>query len=101
VYPSEVEATLYEHPDIVEAAVVGIPHPHYGEEVAAVVVVRPGAPQDGPAITAWSRERLSTYKIPRIVQFVDELPKGSTGKIIKRAIDREPLAKIASDQAAK
>jgi long-chain acyl-CoA synthetase len=100
VYPSEVEAALYEHPDIVEAAVVGIPHPHYGEEVAAVVVVRPGSPQDGPAITAWSRERLSAYKIPRIVQFVDELPKGSTGKIIKRAIDREPLAKIASDQAA-
>jgi long-chain acyl-CoA synthetase len=100
VYPSEVEATLYEHPDIVEAAVVGIPHPHYGEEVAAVVVVRPGSPQDGPAITAWSRERLSAYKIPRVVHFVDELPKGSTGKIIKRAIDREPLAKIASDQAA-
>jgi long-chain acyl-CoA synthetase len=101
VYPSEVEAALYEHPDIVEAAVVGIPHPHYGEEVAAVVVVRPGSPQDGPAITAWSRERLSAYKIPRIVQFVDELPKGSTGKILKREIDREPLAKIASDQAAK
>jgi long-chain acyl-CoA synthetase len=101
VYPSEVEAALYEHPDIVEAAVVGIPHPHYGEEVAAVVVVRPGSPQDGPAITAWSRERLSAYKIPRIVHFVDELPKGSTGKIIKRAIDREPLAKIADDQAAK
>jgi long-chain acyl-CoA synthetase len=100
VYPSEVEATLYEHPDIVEAAVVGIPHPHYGEEVAAVVVVRPGSPHDGPAVTAWSRERLSAYKIPRIVQFVDELPKGSTGKIIKRAIDREPLAKIAADQAA-
>jgi long-chain acyl-CoA synthetase len=100
VYPSEVEAALYEHPDIVEAAVVGIPHPHYGEEVAAVVVVRAGSPHDGPAITAWSRERLSAYKIPRIVQFVDELPKGSTGKIIKRAIDREPLAKIAADQAA-
>src|ERR1700756_3295061 len=100
VYPSEVEAALYEQPDVVEAAVVGVPHPHYGEEVAAVVVVRPGSPQDGPAITAWSRERLSAYKIPRIVQFVDELPRGSTGKIIKRAIDREPLAKIASDQAA-
>ena len=101
VYPSEVESALYEHPDIVEAAVVGIPHPHYGEEVAAVVVVRPGSPQNGPAIIAWSRERLSAYKIPRIVQFVDELPKGSTGKIIKRAIDREPLAKIAADQATK
>jgi len=98
VYPSEVEAVLYEHPDIVEAAVVGIPHEHYGEEVAAVVVVRPGSPQDGPAITAWSRERLSAYKIPRIVQFVDELPKGSTGKLLKRAIDREPLVKIAADQ---
>ena len=101
VYPSEVEGALYEHPDIVEVAVVGVPHPHYGEEVAAVVVVRAGAPQDGPAITAWSREKLSAYKIPRIVQFVDELPKGSTGKILKRAIDREPLAKIAADQAAK
>src|ERR1700741_5142776 len=101
VYPSEVEATLYEHPDIVEAAVVRIPHPPYGEEVAAVVVVRPGSPHDGPAITAWSRERLSAYKIPRVVQFVNELPKGSTGKILKREIDRESLAKIAADQAAK
>jgi long-chain acyl-CoA synthetase len=100
VYPSEVEAVLYEHPDIVEAAVVGIPHPHYGEEVAAVVVVRPGSPHDGPAITAWSRELLSAYKIPRVVQFVDELPKGSTGKILKRAIDRGPLAEIAADQGA-
>jgi long-chain acyl-CoA synthetase len=99
VYPSEVEAVLYEHPDIVEAAVVGIPHEHYGEEVAAVVVVRPGSRQDGPAITAWSRERLSAYKIPRVVQFVDELPKGSTGKLLKRAIDREPLVKIAADQS--
>jgi long-chain acyl-CoA synthetase len=59
------------------ASAFGIPHPHYGEEVAAVVVVRPGSPQDGPAITAWSRERLSAYKIPRVVHFVDELPKGS------------------------
>src|ERR1700757_281750 len=100
VYPSEVEEALYEHPDIVEAAVVGIPDPKYGEEVAAVVVVRPGSPHDGPAITDWSRKRLSAYKIPRVVQFVDELPKGSTGKIVKRAIDREPLAKIAAEQAA-
>jgi long-chain acyl-CoA synthetase len=101
VYPSEVEAVLYEHPDIIEAAVVGIAHEHYGEEVAAVVVVRSSSPQDGPAITTWSRERLSAYKIPRVVQFVDELPKGSTGKILKRAIDREPLAEILSGQSGK
>lgn len=101
VYPSEVEAVLYEHPDIIEAAVVGIAHEHYGEEVAAVVVVRPSSPQDGSAITAWSRERLSAYKIPRVVQFVDKLPVGSTGKILKRAIERESLAKILADQSEK
>jgi long-chain acyl-CoA synthetase len=101
VYPSEVEAVLYEHPDIIEAAVVGIAHDHYGEEVAAVVVVHPTSPQDGAAIAAWSRERLSAYKIPRVVTFVDELPRGSTGKILKRAIDREPLARILADQPTK
>jgi long-chain acyl-CoA synthetase len=101
VYPSEVEAVLYEHPDIIEAAVIGIPHEHYGEEVAAVVVVHPAAAQDGPAITAWSRERLSAYKIPRVVKFVDELPKGSTGKILKRAIERGPLAEMLADQSEK
>lgn len=101
VYPSEVEAVLYEHPDVIEAAVVGITHEHYGEEVAAVVVVNPAAPQDGPAITAWVRERLSSYKIPRVVQFVDRLPTGSTGKILKRAIDRGSLADMLADQSGR
>jgi long-chain acyl-CoA synthetase len=101
VYPSEVEAVLYEHPDVIEAAVVGITHEHYGEEVAAVVVVSPAAPQDGAAITAWARERLSSYKIPRVVQFVDKLPTGSTGKILKRAIDRGSLADMLADQSGR
>lgn len=101
VYPSEVEAVLYEHPDIIEAAVVGIPHDHYGEEVGAVVVVGPSSPQDGPAITAWSRQRLSAYKIPRVVQFVEKLPTGSTGKILKREIDRGSLAELLADQSEK
>jgi long-chain acyl-CoA synthetase len=101
VYPSEVEAVLYEHPDVIEAAVVGIMHEHYGEEVAAVVVVNPAAPQDGAAITAWARERLSAYKIPRVVQFVDKLPTGSTGKILKRAIDRGSLAEMLADQSGR
>jgi long-chain acyl-CoA synthetase len=99
VYPSEVEAVLYEHPDVIEAAVVGIADDHYGEEVAAVVVVTPGAPRDGAAIAAWVRERLSAYKIPRVVQFVDQLPTGSTGKILKRAIDRGSLAAMLADQS--
>jgi long-chain acyl-CoA synthetase len=72
----------------------------YTTDFAVERFMRPGSRRDGPAITAWSRERLSAYKIPRVVQFVDELPKGSTGKLLKRAIDRDPLVKIAADQSS-
>ncbi|MFW0794925.1 AMP-binding protein [Gordonia sp. CPCC 205515] len=91
VYPGEVEEVLYQHPDVVEAAVIGVPDAHYGEEVAAVVALRPGAAVTADDITTWSREKLSAYKVPRIVRFVDALPKGSTGKILKREIDRSEL----------
>ncbi|MFJ9176031.1 long-chain fatty acid--CoA ligase [Streptomyces sp. NPDC102360] len=87
VYPREVEEVLYEHPDIVEAAVIGVPDAHYGEEVAAVVALRPGAALDIQALRAWAKERLSAYKVPHLLAVVDELPKGATGKILKRAID--------------
>jgi long-chain acyl-CoA synthetase len=88
VYPREVEEVLYEHPDVVEAAVVGVPHDHYGEEVAAAIALRPGVTPDAAALRAWAKERLSAYKVPHLVAFVDTLPKGATGKILKRAIDR-------------
>ena len=78
VYPGEVEEVLYQHPDIIEAAVIGIPDDYYGEEVAAVVAVRPGSDLEADDVTSWARERLSAYKIPRVVQFIDALPKGST-----------------------
>lgn len=91
VYPAEVEEVLYAHPDVTEVAVVAVPHEHYGEEVAAVVVLRPGAALAGSELTAWAREHLSAYKIPRIVAFVDDLPKGPSGKILKRAIDKTIL----------
>ncbi|AOW93049.1 AMP-dependent synthetase [Rhodococcus sp. WMMA185] len=91
VYPSEVEEVLYSYPDIVEAAVVGVPDDYYGEEVAAVVSTAPGVELDTAQLTEWARERLSAYKIPRIVSVVDTLPKGSTGKILKRSIDRTAL----------
>ncbi|QHE68736.1 class I adenylate-forming enzyme family protein [Rhodococcus sp. WAY2] len=91
VYPSEIEEVLYTHPDVVEAAVVGVPDDHYGEEVAAVVALLPGSELDGAELTRWTRERLSAYKIPRIISIVDALPKGSTGKILKRSIDKAAL----------
>ncbi len=91
VYPREVEEVLYRHPDIVEVAVVGVPDDYYGEEVAAVIVGSPGAALDGEEITRWTKDYLSSYKVPRVFSFVDELPKGATGKILKRSIDREAL----------
>ncbi|MEV6218203.1 AMP-binding protein [Nocardia sp. NPDC051833] len=98
VYPSEVEEVLYEHPDIVEAAVVGVPDEYYGEEVAAVVTPRAGSTLTAADIDTWTRERLSAYKIPRVIQFVEQLPKGSTGKILKREIDRTALRSTASSR---
>ncbi|MET9451950.1 class I adenylate-forming enzyme family protein [Streptomyces cinerochromogenes] len=102
VYPGEVEEVLYEHPDIVEAAVVGVPDAHYGEEVAALVTVRAGSALGAAEVSSWARERLSAYKIPRIVRFVDALPKGPSGKILKRSIDRTGLTRDAppADAAA-
>lgn len=91
VYPREVEEVLYTHPDIVEAAVIGVPDAHYGEEIAAVITPKPGVAIEPEALRAWAKERLSAYKVPKIYQFVDALPKGATGKILKRAIDREGL----------
>ena len=87
VYPREVEEALYEHPDVLEAVVVGIPDDVLGEEVAAVVVARPETSPSADEIQDWVKERVAAYKYPRRVVFVEELPKGPTGKILKRAID--------------
>jgi long-chain acyl-CoA synthetase len=97
VYPREVEEVLYAHPSVLEAAVVGVPHDTLGEDVAALIVARPGASIDEDAISAYARERLAAYKIPRRIVFVDHLPKGPTGKILKRAIDRAALLSRLSD----
>jgi long-chain acyl-CoA synthetase len=96
VYPGEVEEVLYDHPDIVEAAVIGVPDDHYGEEVAALIAARPGSQLGAAEVSNWARERLSAYKIPRIVRFVDALPKGPTGKVLKRSIDRTALTRASA-----
>ncbi|WP_326695299.1 long-chain-fatty-acid--CoA ligase [Streptomyces sp. NBC_01766] len=97
VYPREVEEVLYEHPAVAEAAVVGVPHDLHGEEVAAVVVRREGSGATADQIRDFVRERVAAYKYPRIVTFTDELPKGATGKILKREITVEDLEGSAGD----
>jgi long-chain acyl-CoA synthetase len=87
VYPREVEEVLYEHPAVREAAVVGVPHDELGEEVGAAVALKEGAKADADELQAFVKEQVAAYKYPRRIWFVDELPKGPTGKILKREID--------------
>ena len=85
VYPREVEEVLYAHESIVEAAVIGVPHPSLGEEVKAVVVST-NPELSAEDVQAYCQEHLAKYKYPRIVEFRDALPKGATGKILKREL---------------
>jgi long-chain acyl-CoA synthetase len=84
VYPREVEEVLYAHEAVAEAAVLGTPHDSHGEEVKAVVALKAGCECSADDLIAWCKERLAAYKYPRVVEFRDALPKGPTGKILKR-----------------
>src|SRR5580692_9357950 len=86
VYPREIEEVLYEHPAVAEAAVIGLPHPALGEEVAAAVALKPGAAITAEELRAYVKGQVAAYKYPRHVWIVDSLPKGATGKIQKRDI---------------
>ncbi|OMI36748.1 long-chain-fatty-acid--CoA ligase [Streptomyces sparsogenes] len=91
VYPREIEEILYDHPAVAEAAVVGIPHPVHGEEIAAVVTLKPHGSATAEEIRDHVRTRVAAYKYPRLVRFTDALPKGPTGKILKREITVDPV----------
>jgi long-chain acyl-CoA synthetase len=86
VYPREIEEVLHRHPAVAQAAVVGVPHARYGEDVKAVVTLRPGAVATPEEIVAWARPHLAAYKRPRIVEIRETLPVGPTGKILKAAL---------------
>jgi long-chain acyl-CoA synthetase len=91
VYPREIEEVLYEHPAVREAAVVGLPHEAYGEEVGAAVILKPGATASPDELREFVKEQVAAFKYPRKVWIVDELPMGPTGKILKREIERPTL----------
>jgi long-chain acyl-CoA synthetase len=88
VYPREIEEVLYSHPAVREAAVVGVPHPELGEEVAAAVALKPDGLVTEDELRDFVKEQVAAYKYPRLVWFVDELPKTATGKILKRELHR-------------
>jgi long-chain acyl-CoA synthetase len=92
IYPREIEEVLHEHPDVMEAAIVGLPHDELGEEVGAAVVLKPGHQAEADDIKHFVKERVAAYKYPRHVWFEETLPKGATGKILRREIMPPSLA---------
>ncbi len=90
VYPREVEEVLYDHPQIVEAAVIGVPDPEMGEAVSCYVVKNdPALTED--AVMEYCKEHLAKYKLPSQIEFLEELPKNTTGKILRRALKEQVL----------
>jgi acyl-CoA synthetase (AMP-forming)/AMP-acid ligase II len=86
IYPAEIEATLETHPDINDVAVFGIPDDEWGEAVHAIVVVRPGTTLSKEQITAFARDHLAGYKVPRSISYLTEIPRTGSGKILKREL---------------
>lgn len=86
VYPREIEEVLMSHPEVSLAAVIGVPHESHGEEIKAVVILDKGASVTEDELVAWGKEQMASYKYPRMVEIVDNLPMTATGKILKREL---------------
>lgn len=97
IYPREIDEVLYAHPDILEAASVGIPDRHRGETVWAFVVPRPEAALRGGEVVTWCRERLARYKVPRRIVITDALPRSAVGKILRRELREKAIAMLNSE----
>ena len=86
VYPVEVEEALSQHPAVAEVAVIGVPDERWGEAVKALVVAHPGTVASADDLVAFTRERLAGYKLPRTIDFVEELPRNPSGKVLKHEL---------------
>lgn len=93
IYPREIEEVLYTHPKIADAAVVGVPHAVGGQVVKAFIAVKPGETLERREVLQFCGERLAKYKVPRQIEFREELPKSASGKILRRALAEEEAAK--------
>jgi acyl-CoA synthetase (AMP-forming)/AMP-acid ligase II len=82
-YPVEIENALTRHPDVDEAAVIGVPHERLGETGMAFVVRRPGSSLSEAKLIAWARAEMANFKVPTYVEFVAELPKNASAKVVK------------------
>jgi long-chain acyl-CoA synthetase len=93
IYPREIDEVLFEHPKILEACAVGIPDPYRGETIKAFVVLKPGQTLTQEEVIKYCGEKLAKYKVPRMVEFVGDLPKSMVGKILRKELRAMELAK--------
>jgi fatty-acyl-CoA synthase len=93
VWPAEVESMMYQHPAVQECCIIAASDPYRGETVKAVIVRKPGADASAEDIIKWANEKMAAYKTPRIVEFVDALPKSATGKVMWRMLQEKEMAK--------
>jgi acyl-CoA synthetase (AMP-forming)/AMP-acid ligase II len=89
IYPREIDEVLYQHPAVAAAATIGVPDPLYGEEVAAFVVLEEGSQAREEELISFCCERLADYKCPKTIRIVNEIPKGPTGKLLKRELAKQ------------
>jgi long-chain acyl-CoA synthetase len=86
VYPNEIDDILFSHPKILEACTVGVPDPYRGETVKAFIVAKPGQTLTADEVTAYCKEKLAPYKVPKQIEFIAELPKSAVGKILRKEL---------------
>jgi long-chain acyl-CoA synthetase len=98
IYPRDIDEVLYEHPKIVDAVAIGVPDPYRGETVKVFVVVKPGETLTEEEVIAHCKEKLAAYKVPRLVEFRDELPKTMVGKILRKELRAEELRKQVEEK---
>jgi long-chain acyl-CoA synthetase len=101
IFPREVEEVLYTHPKVAEAVLVGVPDEYRGETAKAFIVLKPGKQATTEEIIAFCKERLASYKVPKLVEFRTELPKTLIGKVLRRALREEEAAKHAANPGSK
>jgi long-chain acyl-CoA synthetase len=97
IYPREIDEVLFEHPKIQEACAVGIPDPYRGETVKAFIVTKAGETLTEDEVTAFCREKLTAYKVPKLVEFMDELPKSTVGKVMRRKLKEMELERTKKE----
>jgi len=97
IYPVEIDNILMEHPGILQACAVGVPHPYRGETIKAFVTVKPGAVLTEAEVIAFCKEKLAAYKVPKAVEFMDELPTSTVGKVLRRELRQMEIEKMKAE----